>query len=70
MALCRASSGVHSNREETKMYREAEKIRDSQRKESRSFKVEQYAQINEQASERAEQARHFIRAFNRKGVQS
>jgi hypothetical protein len=52
------------------MYRDAEKIRDGQRKESRSFKVEQFARVNEQQTERAEQARHFIRAFNRKGVQS
>ena len=39
------------------MYRDAEKIRDGQRKESRSFKVEQFARVNEQQTERAEQAR-------------
>lgn len=48
------------------MYREAEKIRDGQRKESRSFKVEQFARIAEQANERFEQTRHFMRAFARK----
>jgi hypothetical protein len=48
------------------MYRDAEKVRDSQRKESRSFKVEQFARIAEQANERFEQTRHFMRAFARK----
>jgi hypothetical protein len=48
------------------MYRDAEKVRDSQRKESRSFKVEQFARIAEQANQRFEQTRHFMRTFVRK----